>query len=146
MRLLGSLSLFLLWFQSWSQSIGWCRVAPAVWLLVVLKSLIDWLVCCESHEDCARGWVFWDSVVTLMCCAGSRDFQRSFSADQSFTKPAFLKWHLGLEWPRLCRGSARAIQQDKEHLGYPNPEEQPQNFSPQEQQSPCFVLSKILPC
>lgn len=65
LELLGSLSIFLLWFLICIQSMCWCRVALA---RVVVDSFELFM---KSHEV----GFFWDAVVTLMCCAGSRSSQ-----------------------------------------------------------------------
>lgn len=101
--------------------------APVVWLLIVLKKRIA----CVLSEDRFFGMVMlhWWAVL---------EAEDSRGADQSHTKPEFLRWNMGL----VCaKAFARAIQQEKEHLGYPSPEGQPQK-----QQSPHCALSKILPC
>lgn len=67
--------IFVVVFLRWSQAICWCRVAPDSVTVDSFKKSTDPFVV-KSREDCARGWIFWDAVVTLMCCAGSRSFQR----------------------------------------------------------------------
>lgn len=133
MRLWGNFGLFLSWFLSWSQSLCCSRVAPAC-VIVGSFEEVDWLVGCGKPRGFFSEAGFFGMVLLHWCAvleaAGSR------GADQSYTKPASLKWDLGL----VCaKSSARAMQQEKEHLGYPSPEEQPQN-SPPRTNNPLPVL------
>lgn len=66
--------IFVVVFLRWSQAICWYRVAPGSVTVDSFKESIGSFVV-KSREDCALGWGFWDSIVTLMCCAGSRSFR-----------------------------------------------------------------------
>lgn len=131
LELLGSLSIFLLWFLICIQSMCWCRVALA---RVVVDSFELFM---KSHEV----GFFWDAVVTLMCCAGSRSSQGWFWCWSKSHQTSVPQVRFGAA---LC--SARAIQQEKEHLGFPSHEEQP-HFSPLSVLflKSCLAENRILP-